>query len=143
MQSLRVLLPALWAGVLLSVAGIAAPSAFAALPPGDAVKVVARVFRVDAYLGLVLPLAVVMVERRFARGLNATVLLALGALFCTVAGYFAVQPMLAAARDGQGVLGFGQLHAVSVAFFSLKTLLVLALAWRAAARAPALRPSSS
>lgn len=139
MQTLRVLLPALWAGVLLGVAGIAAPSAFAALAPSDAGKVVAHVWRIDAYLGLVLPLAVVLTERRFVRGLNATVLLALGALFCTVAGYFAVQPMLAAARQGQGPLGFGQLHAVSVAFFSLKTLLVLALAWRAAA----VRPSSS
>ena len=30
--------------------------------------------------------------------------LCLGTLFCTVAGYFAVQPMLAAARAGQGAV---------------------------------------
>ena len=57
-----------------------------------------------------------------------------GALFCTVAGYFALQPMMAAARAGQGAWSFGALHAVSAVFFGLKTLLVLALAWRLAAR---------
>jgi hypothetical protein len=57
--------------------------------------------------------------------------LAAGALFCTVAGYFGVQPLMDAARAGQGSLSFGQLHAVSTAFFGVKLLLVLALAWRA------------
>jgi hypothetical protein len=54
----------------------------------------------------------------------------LGVLFCTVAGYFAIQPMMAAARAGQGSLSFGALHGISSAFFVLKGLLVLALAWR-------------
>jgi hypothetical protein len=53
-------------------------------------------------------------------------------VFCTVAGYFALQPMMAAARAGEGPLSFGQLHAVSAAFYAVKLLLVLALAWRAA-----------
>ena len=44
---------------------------------------------------------------------SAGMLLALGAVFCTVAGYFALQPMMPAARAGQGRLSFGQLHAVS------------------------------
>jgi len=34
----------------------------------------------------------------------------------------------------EGGVSFKTLHIVSVAFFGLKTLLVLALAWRAAAR---------
>jgi len=59
--------------------------------------------------------------------------LALGTVFCTVAGYFAVQPMMTAARAGQGALSFGQLHAVSAVFFVAKGLLVLALAWRGSA----------
>jgi len=61
-------------------------------------------------------------------GLNLVLLL--GTLFCTIAGYFAVQPMVAAARAGQGTLSFGTLHAVSASLFALKGLLVLALAWR-------------
>jgi len=47
-----------------------------------------------------------------------------------------MQPMMAHARMGQGALSFGQLHAISAAFFILKCALVLALAWRNA-RAPA------
>ena len=58
--------------------------------------------------------------------------LVLGALACTVAGYYALLPLMDAARAGQGALGFGQLHAVSAAFYAVKLLLVLALAWRAA-----------
>jgi hypothetical protein len=44
--------------------------------------------------------------------------------------------LLPAARIGTGAFSFGQLHAISVLFFGVKALLVLALAWRAA------RPSS-
>ena len=69
-------------------------------------------------------------------------ILALGTVFCTVAGYFALQPMMAAARAGQGPLSFGQLHAVSAAFYGAKVLLVLALAWRAAGPGLSRRPSS-
>jgi hypothetical protein len=61
---------------------------------------------------------------------SANLMLILGTLFCTVAGYFAVQPMMEAARAGQGSVSFGALHAVSSSFFVLKGLLVLTLAWR-------------
>jgi hypothetical protein len=57
-------------------------------------------------------------------------------MFCTIAGYFAVQTMLPAARAGQGPLSFGQLHAVSAGFFAIKVLAVTALAWRAASPRP-------
>jgi hypothetical protein len=131
---LRVLLPGLWAGLLLCMGLIAAPAPFATLLPADAGRVVARMFAQEAYFSLVLAVAVVLLERRRSQGLNAQILLALGALFCTVAGYFAVQPLMAAARAGQGALSFGLLHAVSLGFFTLKGLLVLALAWRVATK---------
>ena len=128
---LRLLLPALWAGMLLCVALIAAPAPFATLAPADAGRVVARVFASEAYTSVAAALVVVLVERKAGgEALGANVFLALGALFCTVAGYFALQPMIAAARTGQGALSFGQLHVVSVGFFALKGVLVLALAWR-------------
>lgn len=136
MDRLRVLLPGLWAGLLLCMALIATPAPFATLSPADAGRVVARLFAQEAYTSLVLTLAVLLLERQRAAGLNTQSLLALGALFCTVAGYFAVQPLMADARAGQGAFSFGQLHAVSLGFFVLKGLLVLALAWRAAATRP-------
>ena len=57
-------------------------------------------------------------------------LLVLGALFCTIVGYFALQPMMAPARAGQGPLSFGALHGMSSALFALKAVLVGTLAWR-------------
>ena len=142
-QRLRILLPALWAGVLLCIALIAAPAGFATLPSADAGRVAGRMFMVEAYLSLALALMLFVLERGRARSAAAAgrgsvfsveLALLLGTLFCTVAGYFALQPMMQAARAGQGSVSFATLHFVSAGFFGLKTLLVLALAWRAAAR---------
>ena len=69
--------------------------------------------------------------------------LTLGALFCTVLGYFVVQPMMAVARTGQGgPLNFAQLHAVSALFFLLKIGCVLALAGLAVKAGLPIRPAA-
>ena len=133
------LLAGLWAGVLLCIGAMAAPAGFALLAPADAGRVAGRMLAIEAYLSLALVILLFAIERKRARDaakagagsvLNANIVLLLGALFCTVAGYFAVVPMMAAARAGQGAWSFGALHAVSSGFFVLKGLLVLALAWR-------------
>jgi hypothetical protein len=133
----------LWAGVLLCIAALAAPSAFATLVSADAGRFVAWVLTQEAYASLAIALLLFALERqrsalRAAAGsgsvLSANMVLLLGTLFCTVAGHFAVQPMMAAARAGQGAWSFGALHAVSGGLFALKGLLVLALAWRLSAR---------
>ena len=129
----------LWAGILLCIAAIAAPSAFATLAAPDAGRFVARMFMQEAYLSLGVAIALFVIERqrsRHAAGagtgsvFSVNLILLLGTLFCTVAGYFAVQPMMAAARAGQGTVSFMTLHAVSGGLFALKGFLVLALAWR-------------
>ena len=138
----RALLPALWAGWMLCVALLATPAAFATLAQADAGRVTSRVLAQDAYTALALGVLLLVLERLAARRAAAQgagsqfstgMALALGTLFCTVAGYFALQPMMAAARAGQGSLSFGQLHAVSAGFFVAKGLLVLLLAWRGSA----------
>ncbi len=138
----RRLLPGLWAGFLLGVAAVATPAAFAVLVPADAGRVAARILVQEAYLSLLLGAVLLVLERVASRRRAATgqgsqfstgMVLALGTVFCTVMGYFAVQTQLPAARLGQGALSFGQLHAVSALFFGVKGLLVLALAWRAGA----------
>jgi len=100
-------------------------------------------FAAEAYLSLgvavVLFLALRVCARRAAEAGTGSVfstdmLLVLGALFCTVAGYFALQPMMAAARAGQGSWSFGTLHGVASALYGLKSLLVASLAWRLAPR---------
>ncbi len=136
-------LAGLWTGALLCIAGIAAPSAFAVLARADAGRVVARLFAQEAALSLVLALLLFMMERRRRRDvpitgagsvLTTNILLLLGTLFCTIAGYFAIQPMLADARVGHGTWSFAELHAVSLVFYAVKTLLVAVLAWRLTSR---------
>jgi cytochrome b561 len=139
----RRLLPGLWLGLLLTVAAVATPAAFALLGAADAGRIVARVLAQEAHASLgfaavLLALERVGAKRRAEAGVgsqfSAGMVLAGAALFCTVAGYFALQPMMEAARAGQGRLSFGQLHTISLGFFGVKVLLVAALAWRATAR---------
>ena len=144
----RRLLPALWAGVLICIAAIAAPAAFAALPSADAGQVVARVFVREGWLSLVLAALLLWLEHRRAgvaavgpRVSNAALLWA--TVGCTLLGYFAVRALMPAARLGQGLLSFGQLHVMSTVFYGIKTLVVLLLAWRTAGAAGFSRPPSS
>jgi len=146
----RRLLPGLWAGGLLCVALLAAPSAFATLLPSDAGRMVACLFAQEAHTSLVIAVLLLLLQRAQARRGEAAqfgleMALVLGTIACTVAGYFVVVPMMEAARFGQGTLGFGQWHALSMLLFAVKGLLVLALAWRAACRPEPLptRPASS
>ncbi len=136
------LIAGLWAGVLLCIGAIAAPAAFATLARPDAGRFVNRLFEQDAWLSIAVALVLFAIERQRSRDMAAAgtgsvfsvnLMLLLGTLFCTVAGYFAVQPMVESARAGQGSLSFGALHAISAGFFVVKGLLVLALAWRLSA----------
>lgn len=141
LDRVRRVLPGLWAGLLLGVATLATPAPFALLAAAEAGRVVGRVLAHEAYASLALGVVLLILERLHARraaqlgrGTQFTVgmVLCLGALFCTVAGYFGLQPLMVQARAGQGGLSFGQLHALSAAFYLVKLGLVLALAWRAA-----------
>ena len=142
------LLVGLWAGVMVSVGAVAAPAAFAMLARPDAGRFVGRLFAQDAYLGLAVAVVLLVIERQRARHqaddgrgsvFSVNLMLLLGTLFCTVAGYFAVLPMMDAARAGTGPISFGALHATSAVMFLVKGLLVLALAWRLTAPAVQLK----
>jgi hypothetical protein len=153
-ERLRRLLPGLWCGVLLAVALIAAPAASGALDKASFGAVARAIFAREAPTSLVFGVLILMLERRaaldrhLATGVSqfsTEMVLAIGALFCTVAGYYGLQPMMEQARaGGPSTPTFMQLHAVSLAFFGAKGLLALALAWRATRPAPRedVRPSS-
>ena len=132
-------LAGVWAGVLICIGALAAPAAFAVLVQKDAGRLVGAMLSQEAYLSLLLGVVLLVIERRRAANqadagpgsvLNANVLILLGAMFCTIAGHFAIQPMMAMARAGQGAVSFAVLHAVSASFFALKAALIGALAWR-------------
>lgn len=149
---LRVMLPALWAGMLICIAFIAAPVPFAVLARDDAGRVAANVFAQEARISLALAMVLFFIERSAAqqqasegRGsvFSLNVVLVLGALFCTVAGYYALEPMMASARAGQGPVSFAALHGAASTLFALKAGLVLALAWRVARPAAVVNPPPS
>jgi hypothetical protein len=128
---------------MLGIALIAAPAVFAVGTRELAGAIVGRMFAQEAMLSLVLGVVLLLLVRAKARRdaaagagsvFSTELMLVLGALFCTVAGYFAVQPMMEGARAGQGRLSFGALHAISTGFYALKALLVAVLAWRGTAR---------
>lgn len=131
---------ACWLGMLLAVAGIATPAAFATLAPSDAGRVVARVLASEAAIsvlaGAVLMALQRVTARRAAAGgsgpmqFDATLALPAAAVFCTVAGYYAIMPLMAQARAGTGSLGFAALHAISAAFYVARVVLVALLAWK-------------
>jgi hypothetical protein len=126
-----------WAGQVIALGFMAAPSAFAVLARADAGRLVGRLFQIDAYVTLVAGVAVVLLERLAARrdqapgsAFSTNLILALAAVFCAVAGYFAIEPMMAEARAGRAAVSFAALHGISAAFFFAKALVVAALAWR-------------
>jgi len=144
-ERLRRGLPAVWLGMLLCVALIATPAPFATLERADAGKVVAHIFVREAWLSLCLAVLLLAIERGRARlaaetgagsVLSTEVLLVLGTVFCTVAGYFGIQTLMPAARAGQGAFSFGQLHAISFGLFGLKIVLLAVLAWRGTSAVP-------
>ena len=129
------LLAALWGGLLLCVAGLVMPSAFAVLERAQAILLAGRMFSLEAQISLAAALLLMMMERRHARdgqgrAASAEFLLPAGAMFCTVAGYYVLQPMMEAALAGASGMSAMALHGLSMSFFALKTGLVLVLAWR-------------
>lgn len=134
-----IVLTAVWAGGLACIGLLAAPAAFASLPGAEAGRYVARLFAREAPVSLALSLLLIFMERRRASNaaedsassvFSPELMILFGTVFCTVAGYYALQPMMASARLGQGGWSFGALHAVSLAFYGFKGVLVLLLAWR-------------
>jgi hypothetical protein len=140
-ESLRRLLPGVWLGLLLAIALVATPAASNALDKAAFGAMARAIFAREAPASLVLGVLILVIERRdaLARHLatgvsqfSTEMLLAIGALFCTVAGYYGLLPALEQVRlGGPSQLSFLQLHALSLALFGLKGLLVLALAWKA------------
>ena len=143
---LRGPLAGVWLGIVLCLAFMATPVAFALMERSQAGQLAGQLFRTEARLALGLAMLLFVVERTWAarraeqgQGSRLTVnlMLVLGCLFCTVLGYFALQPMMEAARAGQGRFSFGALHGASSAFFALKGLLLLVYLWRLSAPVPA------
>ena len=138
-------LAGLWAGEVAALGFIAAPVLFAVLPRAQAGDAAAHLFRVDAGLGLVVgAMLLVLTLNAARRGAEAggsrfsvAMVLVLVALFCIVAGHYAVEPLLDDARADRS--RFALLHGVTSVFFVVKLVAIAVLAWRLAGEGAALR----
>lgn len=129
--------------MLVGIGAIGAPAGFAITTVEIAGRTAGRMFAIEAHVSLALAALLLLLTRKTVPAvpdqppmptLNTNLLLVLATLVCTIVGYFVLQPMMVAARAGEGSLSFGALHGLSAGFFALKGLLVLALAWRLTAR---------
>jgi tetrahydromethanopterin S-methyltransferase subunit G len=127
---------------MIGIGGVAAPVLFALLPKADAGRVAARLFSLDATIGVgagaVLALIGLQLGRDRAEGGHGSRFgldlgLALAALLCVIGGHYALLPMIESARAGQGPLSFAALHAIASAFFVARLAIVAVLAWRLSA----------
>jgi Domain of unknown function (DUF4149) len=139
------LLVVVWVGSLLTIGYAAAPTLFATLDRVAAGAVAARLFRIEAMIGvlcgiLALALCNVLVRRgslayRPLRGWLA------GMLICVLVGYFALQPFMEAMRTAALDAGvdlahsayaarFGMLHGISSLIYLIESLLGVVLVWK-------------
>jgi len=140
---LRRVLLALWAGLLVTVGGLVAPTLFAVLPSRLLAGFIAgELFRRVTLISLALGVVLALVPpgpapRARSRRLGAL----LPALVLAISEY-GVRPQLEAARaaGGPGGRAFVQWHAVSASLYVVATLLALALLVDALRESGAERP---
>lgn len=134
-----------WVGSLLTIGYAAAPTLFATLDRVAAGTVAARLFRIEAFIGvlcgiLALALGNVLVRRGALAYRPLRALLA-GMLVCVLVGYFALQPFMEAMRGAALEAGvdvahsayatrFGVLHGISSLIYLIESLLGIALVWK-------------
>ncbi|MEX3955165.1 DUF4149 domain-containing protein [Trinickia sp. EG282A] len=145
------LLIVIWVGSLLTIGYAAAPTLFATLDRIAAGTVAAKLFRIEAFVGVfcgVLSLALGnLLVRRGATGYRPLRWLLAAMLACVLIGYFSLQPFMEAMRHaalGAGVdvghsayaARFGLLHGVSTVIYLIESLLGLVLVWKLPAGEP-------
>ncbi len=134
-------LAGMWAGSVIAVGGLAAPSLFMALERQQAGLGAGRIFANEAKVSLFVAAILFLIERHHVRALakaqgsskvmTGHLLLILAALFLTVLGQFALHPMIEAAKAGQATpLSFAALHGISASLYWLKAVAIATLAWR-------------
>ena len=120
----------LWAGSLVTVCAIAAPSAFAVLERQLAGQVAARLFLIETIIGVVVA-AIVFVQARVA-GLvlnKATRVAVLIGALAPLLSEIILGPMMQAARNAGDMARFGALHGVSALLFATACVSAVLAAW--------------
>jgi hypothetical protein len=130
------LLLSLWAGSLVTVCGLAAPTAFALLERRLAGQVAARLFFLETIIGLVAAVAVLVAQRigRFPMPRGVLIALAIGAA-APLASEVVLGPMMHTARSTGDMARFGALHGVSALLFVIACMSAIVAVWQFTRRA--------
>ncbi|RJG05680.1 DUF4149 domain-containing protein [Noviherbaspirillum cavernae] len=138
----RLLIVTLWVGSLWTVGYLVAPTLFSTLPDRVlAGSIAGSLFRIEAWLSVACTVILLISVRWGGSNPNFTptkpwIGLVLGMLACTLVGYFALQPFMAALREAAGPGGvmssdarmqFGILHGISSGIYLMQSLLGVAL----------------
>jgi len=140
---IRMLIATLWVGSMWTIGYIVAPTLFASL----ADKVLAgslagKLFRIEAWLSVVCAIALIALLRSKEEGVakagRQAMWIALAMLACTLAGYFGLQPFMAALKEAAvgGVMDpdtrsrFGFLHGIASVFYLIQSILGGVLVWK-------------
>lgn len=139
----RLLLATLWVGSMWTIGYIVAPTLFATLSDRMLAGMIAgKLFRIEAWVsvaGAVALIALVYRDGRVDPKARKHLLWILGGMLaCTLAGYFGLQPFMAALKESAvgGVMDaearsrFGMLHGVASIFYLIQSILGGFLVWK-------------
>jgi len=129
-QRIASLLLALWAGSLITVCALAAPTAFAVLERRLAGQVAARLFFAETVIGVAAAVLILIAQRvgGFVVARSAIVLICVAAA-APLLSHLVLSPMMAAARNAGNMARFGALHGVSALLFAIACVCSLVALW--------------
>jgi hypothetical protein len=140
-----------WVGSLLTLGLIAAPVLFSMLDRTSAGSVAAQLFRIEAIIGVISALVLILIGNRFVKSgivdYKRVRWIVAVMLVCVLVGYFALQPFMSSLRMAAQEAGtdlanspyarqFGILHGVSSTIYLIECLFGIALVWRLPGAAP-------
>lgn len=140
-----------WVGSLLTLGLVAAPVLFSMLDRTSAGSVAAQLFRIEAIIGVICALALIVIGNRFVKSgivdYKRVRWVVAVMLVCVLIGYFALQPFMNSLRMAAQEAGtdlasspyakeFGILHGISSAIYLIECLFGIALIWRLPGAAP-------
>ena len=129
-QRIAGVLLALWAGSLLTICGLVAPSLFAVLERSAAGRLAARFFFAETIIGVSVAVCVLILQRIAGFALPRTALIAIivGAL-APLSSELILGPMMQAARNAGDMARFGALHGVSALLFVVACVSAVIAVW--------------
>jgi Domain of unknown function (DUF4149) len=125
------LLVSLWAGSLVTVCGLAAPTAFAVLERRFAGLLAAQLFFWETIVGVFVVTAVFIAHRfgQFSVSRPVVIALVVGAI-APLTSELVLGPMMQAARNAGDMTRFGALHGISALLFVIACLSAILAAWQ-------------